>query len=71
MLCLTILTGCPSDPKAALEIGFRYDRRPGSLIAAVKSQKTEFDIDDVTLDFYYGGEATDYTESLTFDSAYI
>lgn len=47
-----------TDNSSALESGFQYsnseDEVP-TLYCAYKSEKTEFYIDDVTLDFYYGG----------------
>lgn len=43
-----------------ISFGFQYENRQGSLITAIKSDKKIFDIDDVTLDFYYGGRADFY-----------
>lgn len=48
----------PTEEKG-ISIGFQYENRKGSLITAIKSDKKVFDIDDVTLDFYYGGIASD------------
>jgi hypothetical protein len=55
----TSLTGCwlfkPAQPKEGIEKGFSYGTALGGYIAAAaKSEKNEFNIDDVTLDFYYG-----------------
>ena len=47
----------PTEEKG-ISIGFQYENSQGSLITAVKSDKKVFDIDDVTLDFYYGGIAS-------------
>lgn len=45
-----------------ISIGFQYENRKGSLITAIKSDKKVFDIDDVTLDFYYGGHTRGYSQ---------
>lgn len=62
MCALISLQGCgflsrwhtPTEEKG-ISIGFQYENRKGPLITAIKSDKKVFDIDDVTLDFYYGG----------------
>jgi len=50
----------PTDEQG-ISIGFQYENSQGSLITAIKSDKKVFDIDDVTLDFYYGGFTRDYS----------
>ena len=45
---------------SALEIGFDRGGRLPSLMSAVKSDHTDFEINDVTLDFYFGGLADEY-----------
>lgn len=45
-----------------ISIGFQYENRKGSLVTAIKSDKKVFDIDDVTLDFYYGGLTNGYPQ---------
>lgn len=63
---LTLLWWCSSLSRRqtpveekGISIGFQYENSKGALITAIKSDKKEFDIDDVTLDFYYGGIAKD------------
>ena len=55
-LCFLSACGNPS----ALEIGFDRGGRLPSLMSAVKSDHTDFEINDVTLDFYFGGLADEY-----------
>ncbi|MDR3318951.1 MAG: hypothetical protein LBS99_05880 [Clostridiales bacterium] len=52
LLPVFLLTGCGNGN--GLKVGFEYGFSPNPIACAVKSEKTEFDIDDVTLDFYYG-----------------
>lgn len=57
---LFMLSGCQK-PVEGLEIGFTYrdDRvSENGIFLAVKSEKTTFDIDDVTIDLYYGTQAS-------------
>lgn len=69
MCSLISLQGCsflrklhtPSEEKG-INVGFQYENRKGSLITAIKSDKKIFDIDDVTLDFYYGGHTSGYSQ---------
>ena len=57
-LSLCFLSACGNT--SALEIGFDRGGRLPSLMAAAKSDHTDFDINDVTLDFYFGGLAEEY-----------
>ncbi|MDR2090340.1 MAG: hypothetical protein LBP62_01600 [Clostridiales bacterium] len=54
----TMLTGCwwlfKEEEKTGLEAGFRHPNYLGNIVAGAKSENTEFDLDDITLDFYYG-----------------
>lgn len=60
ILCI-MLTGCGVDSeenKETLEVGFAVpygDPSPPPRFCAYRSERTEFPIDDVTLEFYYGG----------------
>lgn len=45
------LTAC----NKGLSYGFEYTIRLNDILFAVKSEKTEFKLDDITLDFYFGG----------------
>ncbi len=67
VICVLIsLQGCgflsrwrtPTEEEG-ISIGFQYENSQGSLVTAIKSDKKVFEIDDVTLDFYYGGIASD------------
>ncbi|MDR3318952.1 MAG: hypothetical protein LBS99_05885 [Clostridiales bacterium] len=53
LLPVFLLTGCGNGN--GLKVGFGSGNNRAAIMVAVKSEKTEFDIDDVTLDFYYGG----------------
>jgi hypothetical protein len=53
----TILTGCcwlfKKPEETGLQIGFEPTLYNG-IVTGVKSENTDFDLDDITLDFYYG-----------------
>ena len=57
---LFLCTGCGSGK--GLKLGFRNRGHLPDLICAVKSNKTTFDIDDVTLNFYFSTSSTRYEE---------
>ena len=60
ILSLCFLSACGKN--STLEIGFnRFGSLP-SIIGATKSDHTDYAIDDVTLDFYYGGHIDNYGE---------
>ena len=59
MLSLCVLSAC--DKKGVLEVGFEQGWRLPSLMGAAKCDHTDFDINDVTLDFYFGGLASEYS----------
>ena len=59
MLSLCVLSAC--DKKGVLEVGFEQGWRLPSLMGAAKCDHTDFDINDVTLDFYFGGQASEYS----------
>lgn len=44
-----------------LEIGFEYETNLDDVMGAVKSEQTSFAVDDVTLDFYFGGSVAEYS----------
>ena len=59
ILSICCLSSCGG---GALEIGFsRFTHLP-QIMEAVKSDRSDFNINDVTLDFYYGGEASEYSD---------
>ena len=58
-LSLCFLSACGNT--SALEIRFDRGGRLPSLMGATKSDHTDFEINDVTLDFYFGGLASEYS----------
>ncbi len=53
LVLLFSLAGCQKKP--GFEIGFGYNWNGGEGYAvAARSDKTEFDVDDVTIEFYFG-----------------
>lgn len=60
LLSVIILPACGGK---GLEIGFGgRGEFLDNIMGAVKSDKTDFDVDNVTLDFYYGGILEEYGE---------
>ena len=60
ILSLCFLSACGKN--SALEIGFNRGSSLPAIMGAAKSDHTDFSIDDVTLDFYYGGHIDEYGE---------
>ena len=56
--CSLALSGCFKSK--GLKIGFNYEINLRMVMGAVKSEHTSFAVDDVTLDFYFGGSAIEY-----------
>ena len=59
VMLASMLTGCTADIDGEYKgysNGFNYNdhRLKSSVMCAARSEKTEFDVDDVTLDFYFG-----------------
>jgi hypothetical protein len=54
---MTMLTGCEwlfgKPEETGLKIGFKTPRYNG-IVIGIESENTEFDMDDITLNFYYG-----------------
>ena len=65
-LCFVAMQGCGNKN---IDVGFDYIDRAGSVITGIKSDSKEFDIDKVTLDFYYG--VTDEIDEMYGDKAII
>ena len=59
-LSICFLSACGKT--GALEIGFQRSGSLPSIMGATKSDHTDYAIDDVTLDFYYGGHIDEYGE---------
>jgi hypothetical protein len=55
-LCVIVIlfTMSACGENQSLKIGFAYDNQPPDIMCAVKNDKNVFDMDDITLDFYYG-----------------
>lgn len=60
VLSLCFLSACCKG--YALEIGFKRLGSLPSIIGATRSNRNDYAIDDVTLDFYYGGHIDKYRE---------
>ena len=60
VLSLCFLSACGKN--SALEIGFNRIGSLPSIMGATKSDHTDYSIDDITLDFYYGGHVSEYAE---------
>ncbi|MDR3263424.1 MAG: hypothetical protein LBT30_03860 [Clostridiales bacterium] len=52
-IAMITLTGCPRKTINGLQIGFKAPRY-NSISVGIKSENIEFDLDDITLNFYYG-----------------
>ncbi|MBO5715462.1 MAG: hypothetical protein J6S23_03600 [Clostridia bacterium] len=67
VILLTSTLTLASCGNKGLENGFNPKGRLNTFMCAYKSDKTEFDIDDVTLTFYYGGHYWDYISGQKVD----
>lgn len=64
-------TNLNSESEEGISVGFRYDKERGSYFTALKSPKDQFNIDDVTLDFYFGAKDTVYENSCEIALAFL
>jgi hypothetical protein len=49
-----ILTSCQTPNVEGLNVGFGYTLEPHAIMVGVKSEETQFEINNIQLDFYYG-----------------
>jgi hypothetical protein len=73
---LTLFCGCSSgvDMPDGLQAGFYYEDCDDPYFfhySAFRSAKTEFDIDDVTINLYYGLEAGYNSGEISFSEGYL
>lgn len=60
LLVILMLPACSKNSE--LEIGFGHQTFLEPIMGAAKSDHSDFEIDDVTLDFYFGGHLEEYSE---------
>lgn len=67
LLIVSILIFSVACNNNGLKIGFSRSGRLPSVFCAVKSDKTQFSLDDITLDFYFGGANLSKYEDLDYE----